>query len=380
MEEGRGDIVASLREDEVFVVADRQALGSDPRGDHGEPRREGLEDLEPRPAADPERYDHDGGTGQVGADIRDVGMQLRAGRRAHASPQGSGRIPTHQAEARVGRLGPDRREDPAQELIDGVQVRPPVEAAHEQDPAGFSSRGIGLEVSGVDAILDEVDTPRAELIADRRSILPADRDDPVHLAECMPLEPLELSPLEADVPSPQEVRLVLVIAPPDLRLDAEGDRQATDIAQGTQGLDIGGPFRLPEVDLMTSGDVPDRPAERRARMSRHREGPDREEIGREPGMEARPGLGRYGPIDDDRLDPQVVENSLGLDGFQRIGVAVADVGDPVSACQPGEELERPNPLARVGRIGQFLVNDGDVHTASPFLGDESRGRRGKWTE
>ena len=43
---------------------------------------------------------------------------------------------------------------------------------------------------------------------------------------------------------------------------------------------------------------------------------------------------------------------------------MAEVGDPVPSCQPRDELERPDPLARVQRVGQFLVDDRDVHWLS----------------
>ncbi len=54
--------------------------------------------------------------------------------------------------------------------------------------------------------------------------------------------------------------------------------------------------------------------------------------------------------------------------FVWIGIAMANVGQPVAVRQALEQVERAEALARGHRIRQFFVEDRDMH-GSPFPGE-----------
>ena len=99
----------------------------------------------------------------------------------------------------------------------------------------------------------------AEPPAHQRGVLVADDDDPRRLGEGLPLEALELPPLAGDVPLPQRSAFRLVVALPDLRLDVMGHQDLADAGEPAQGLEVGRPLGLPEVDGLRLGEGSDRP-------------------------------------------------------------------------------------------------------------------------
>src|SRR5262249_2733840 len=143
------------------------------------------------------------------------------------------------------------------------QVRPPVEAAEEQDAARVARPVAGTEIRRIDSVVYYVHCSAAEVPPDAGRVGVADGHRPRRRTERPALEALELMPLPLDVPASQRVRLVVVVALPDLRLDVVGDDQAP-AGEAAQRLGVGRPLALPQVHVMRGRVLPERLPQRPA--------------------------------------------------------------------------------------------------------------------
>ena len=135
--------------------------------------------------------------GQKGPDVGHVGVQLDA--RDFGDPADERRRgpPTDQAQAGRGLRGPHGREDPVQQQSDGIEIRPPVEAAQEEDRPGVGVRLHHLEVSTVDAVIHHIHVPAAELISNQRGVLLAHGHHPGRRGETRGVRTARISAIAA---------------------------------------------------------------------------------------------------------------------------------------------------------------------------------------
>ena len=250
----------------------------------------------------------------------------------------------------------NRWKDALQQQPDAVEVRPPVETAEKQQTARVPACGLRLEVGGIDAVLDHVNAANAEVLAEAPGVHVADGDGALDLAQHAPLEVLELPPLPPDVPAPQRIRLCLVIALPDDRLDVVRDHHARSIGDAAQRLGVGRPFAVPHVHRDARGHGPPAPgaapgwcAWPPSTAAATRDWPPDADR-----SEARTLTER--PLDDDGGDVVLGEERGRLSRLVGIGVAVTYICQAMSPRQAQRQIERANALARGRRIGQFLIH------------------------
>src|SRR5262249_61619883 len=108
-----------------------------------------------------------------------------------------------------------------------------------------------------------------------------------------------------------------------VRLYHHGGRRAL------QGVQVAGPLRLPQIDLLRGGDLLDGAAHRLAAVRGDGVGQPREEVGGQPEVERRALLSRQGVIDDDGVDAVRREELNGGAALGRVAATAADVGDAV---------------------------------------------------
>ena len=216
--------------------------------DHGQSGGHRFQDLQPRPAADPQRDDHDRARRQEWSDIGDVGVQFDARDFPDLLDECLRRLAADQAQSGRGLRGPHGREDPVQQQSDRVEIRPPIEAAQEEDRPGLRVRLHRLEVSPVDAVVHHVHVPAAELIPDQARVVLAHGHHPGRRIERAALEALEFPPLLLDVPALEGIGLRLEVALPDQRFYIVGDHDLGAALDVVQGINEDDRFDLPEVD------------------------------------------------------------------------------------------------------------------------------------
>lgn len=133
----------------VLAVDDGQPLGADGGGDEGKAGGHAFEDFDPGAAADTEGEDHDGGAGEVGADVIDGACDFDAGVLGGESADGGGGIAADEDDFHFGAACFNAGVAVADEVLDGIDIGVPVHAAEEGERG--SGGGAGAEEVAIDA-------------------------------------------------------------------------------------------------------------------------------------------------------------------------------------------------------------------------------------
>src|SRR6516162_9097310 len=128
-------LIGRVSDQQVFVIAQRQALGTDGRRNNRNAHGHRLVDLEPRSAPDAQRYHADGGALQIGAHVRNGARHLDSGIARRKGTQARRRRPADHHESCAGYALLDTAEYIGREPTNTVLVRHPVHRADEDQLA-----------------------------------------------------------------------------------------------------------------------------------------------------------------------------------------------------------------------------------------------------
>src|SRR5262245_4366523 len=121
-----------------------------------------------------------------------------------------GRVAADDEQTSLRHPAADGGEHLVEQLADAVEVRPPLEAAEEEQRGRLARPAARLEVVRVHAVIDDLDPRHAEVVTEALAVEVADRDGEVGVLKGVALEADELPPLLADVPALQGVTLGLM--------------------------------------------------------------------------------------------------------------------------------------------------------------------------
>ena len=166
-----------------------QSFGADARRDDRTPGREGLEDLEARPAAGPERSGRHPRTREVGADVRHGAADCDPVTRDRADLRR--RVAADQQQRRRRQACPHRRPDLLSEPDGGVRVRAPAEQRDEHGDRLVPERQRRVGIPAVRA-----DEQRRRSGSQAFALLLADGDDRIEVGQRPALDPPQRGRLE----------------------------------------------------------------------------------------------------------------------------------------------------------------------------------------
>src|SRR5438445_493447 len=126
----RGGIVGLQK---IPTRRQRESLGADRRRDHCLGHRKRLEDLEPGPAADPERHNVDGRLGHVRPDVVDETGDVNPGR-VRGGPQARRRVAADHGQGGARHLATNPRQHGLDEVDDAVLEAPRELSAERRHP------------------------------------------------------------------------------------------------------------------------------------------------------------------------------------------------------------------------------------------------------
>src|SRR5262245_35808691 len=115
--------------------------------------------------------------------------------------------------------------------------------------------GTRLEIGGIDSVIHDIDLRHTEIAAEQVGIRLADGNGASGLTENTALEGAELVPLPADVPALKWMCLRLEVALPDQRLDVMSHHNLAHSWEAAQGMGIGSPFDVPQIDGRLIGEL-----------------------------------------------------------------------------------------------------------------------------
>ena len=340
-----------------------QSLGSDARRDHRHVAGERLENLEPRPAADPQRHRHQPRSAEERPNIGDVRMKLDAIHRQDARPQPRRRISAHDHEPGPRFLAAHLGKDPAQQNVDRVLVRPPVEGAEKQHGERIARPAHAGEEVVVDAVVDDVDPLGPEPRPEDARVLLADGDDPLAGVDRPALERRHLPGLRPEERPLERPGRGLGGAFPDHRLDVV--RDADPRRPGRHHRQIACPLDLPEIERPLRAKPGHGLSKNLALVRRDRVGPALDEVASEPGRKTESRLLRQRRMNQHRLDAVVAQKRLRLRIARLVAGEPTEVDDLVPLGELQHQVQRAQPFARGGRIRDVAVEDENLHAAPP---------------